>query len=371
MQKRGTSFPIFCPDSKDPEIVWDSLMDTGVTRSCMNYNMFMKLGNSNLRQHGTPMVTVADGGNLGAIGITTCKIHLGTEIIKQDLIVCTYLKQNLILGIDFAHSNCAGIEWMKEGTRILTLKRKNIIEVTEDELGILVIAWLNITIPPRTGGIFHIDINAAFDTNQVLTPHTPYFEEMPTIYPHEIVVPPIRKEDDKYMHVMHITNVGADKSWYIKKGDVVAFARSESETVQYMDVLGLEREIKQNLEVKPRNWIPKSANVPPIEIHKTFANIEDTINGEHRLLNLIDLHTKRKNAEENTENSLKLRKTYVEEEELTGQIAKVLTEGTANQHEKEENSRESLQKIEEIEDQWENIQEVVESDFLTSPADIY
>ena len=61
----------------------------------------------------------------------------------------------------------------------------------------------------------------------------------------------------------------------------------------------------------------------------------------------------------------------MEEEELTGQIAEVLTEGTANQCEKEGNSRESLQKKEEIEDQWENIQEVVESDFLTSPADIY
>ena len=102
-----------------------------------------------------------------------------------------------------------------------------------------------------------------------------------------------------------------------------------------MDVLGPEHEIKQNLQVKPRNWISKSANVLPIEVHDTFANIEGTINSEHRLLNLIDLHTKRKTAEENSEKS---HKTDVEEEELTGQIAKVLTEGTANQHEKEENS---------------------------------
>ena len=251
------------------------------------------------------------------------------------------------------------------------MKRKNVIEVTEDELRILVTAQRNITIPPRTGGVFHVDINAAFDTNQVLTPHTPYFEEMSTVYPHEIVVPPIRKEEDKFMHVMHITNVGADKSWYIKKGDIVAFARSESEMVQYMDVLGPEREIKQNLQMKPRNWISKSANIPPIEIHETFANIEDTINSEHRLLNLIDLHTKRKTVEENSENSLKPCKTDVEEEKLTGQVAKVLTEGMANQLEKEENSCKSLQKKEETEDQWEHIQEVVESDFLTSPADIY
>ena len=95
------------------------------------------------------------------------------------------------------------------------------------------------------------------------------------------------------------------------------------------------------------------------------------INGEHRPLNLIDLHTKRKSTEESSKNLLKPCKTDVEEEELTGQIAEIFTEGTANQCEKEENSHELLQKKEEIEDQWENIQEVVESDFLTSPADIY
>ena len=71
VQKRGTSFPIFFPESKDPETVWDSLMDSGATRSCMNYDTFIKISNGNLRQRGTPTVTTADGGNLGALGITT------------------------------------------------------------------------------------------------------------------------------------------------------------------------------------------------------------------------------------------------------------------------------------------------------------
>ena len=133
-------------------------------------------------------------------------------MIKQDFIVCTYLERNLILRIDFTHLNCVGIEWMKEGTRILTLKGKNIIEVTEDELGIPVTAHRNVTIPPRTGDVFHIDINATFDTNQVLTLHSPYFEDMPTVYLHEIVIPSVQEESDKFMHVMHITNVGTDKS---------------------------------------------------------------------------------------------------------------------------------------------------------------
>ena len=232
VQKRGSSFPISLPESKDLETMWDSLIDSGATRSCMNYDTFIKISNGNLRQRGTPTDTAADGGNLGALGITTCKIRLGMETVKKDFIVCTYLKQNIILGIDFARSNCAGIEWTKEGTRILTLRRKNVIEVTEDELGIPVTARRNITIPPRTGGIFHVDINAVFNTNQVLIPHSPYFKEMPTIYLHEIVVPPVGKEDDKFMHLMHITNMGADKSWHIKKGDIMAFARPDSEAVQ-------------------------------------------------------------------------------------------------------------------------------------------
>ena len=160
---------------------------------------------------------------MGAIGITTCKIRLGTEMIKQDFIVCTYLKQNLILGIDFTHLNCAGIEWTKEGTRVLTLRGKNVIEVTEDELRIPVTARRNMTITPITGGVFHVDVNDTLDTNQILTPHTPYFEEILMVYSHEIVISPVQEENDKFMHIMHITNVGTDKLWYIKKGDVVAF----------------------------------------------------------------------------------------------------------------------------------------------------
>ena len=92
VQKSGTSFPIFFPESKDPETMWESLIDSGATRSCMNYDTFIKISNGNLRQRGMPMVTAVDGGNLGALGITTCKIRFKTETVKQDFIVCTYLK---------------------------------------------------------------------------------------------------------------------------------------------------------------------------------------------------------------------------------------------------------------------------------------
>ena len=98
--------------------------------------------------------------------------------------------------------------------------------------------------------------------------------------------------------------------------------------------------------------------------------MENTINGEDSLLTLIDLHTSRKKVEENSENLLKSRKIDVEEE-VTGPVANVRRESTLNQRENVENSRELQWKKEETNDKWENIQEIVESDFLTSPADIY
>ena len=68
---------------------------------------------------------------------------------------------------------------------------------------------------------------------------------------------------------------------------------------------------------------------------------------------------------------LKSCKTDAKEEKITESVADVKIESTPKQHENEENSCESRGKKKETDDQWENIQEMVESDFLTSPADIY
>ena len=82
-------------------------------------------------------------------------------------------------------------------------------------------------------------------------------------------------------------------------------------------------------------------NIAPKEVNKNFTCMENTINGEDNLLTLIDLHTRRKKIEENSENSLKSCKTDMEEEEITGSGSYVKTEGMLNQRKNEENSCES------------------------------
>ena len=95
-----------------------------------------------------------------------------------------------------------------------------------------------------------------------------------------------------------------------------------------MHVLGPECEIKQNLQVKPRNWIPKSVNITLIEVNETFTHMENTINGEDSLLTLIDLHTRRKNVKENSKNSLKSNTTNAKGEEVIESVAHAKIDST-------------------------------------------
>ena len=108
-----------------------------------------------------------------------------------------------------------------------------------------------------------------------------------------------------------------------------------------MVVLGPEHEIRQHLQVKPRNSKTKSVNITPNEVNKTFTCMENTVNGEDSLLTLIDLQTRRKTIKENSGNLLKLCRNESKEEGTAESVTNAKTESTPKQCENEKNSRES------------------------------
>ena len=108
-------------------------MDTGATRSCMNYSMAYKFRKNSIRQFKMMQVVRADGSDLGAVGTLECKIMIGDIEVEQMFIVCRHLRRKVILGTDFAKENQAGVSWMRQGTRILSIKGVARLEVEEDE----------------------------------------------------------------------------------------------------------------------------------------------------------------------------------------------------------------------------------------------
>ena len=145
-QRCGTTFPLNI-ETRYKKSQFFALMDTGAMCSCINYNTFRKL-NVQLTQREVPKVMGADGGDLGSMGTVELTLSIGANKVTQDFIVCRELRRNIILGVDFAKHNCAGIQWTTNRTRVLSLNGIKAVEVEEDELGIPVTASYHIRIPP-------------------------------------------------------------------------------------------------------------------------------------------------------------------------------------------------------------------------------
>ena len=222
-------------------------------RSCINYNTFCKL-NVQLTQGEVPKVIGADGGDLGSMGTVQLTLIIGSKKVTQKFIVCRELRRNIILGVDFAKRNCAGIQWTKNKTRVLSLNGIKAVEVEEDELGIPVTASYHVKIPPRHNAVFEVNIHAETEEIQVIKGNKHLLERHPNMYQHEIAM--MSEEKSRRFPLLAITNLDHVKTLHLAKGEVVGFAIPESSEVTYIATTN-ELNVEEVIDVKPRNWIPQ------------------------------------------------------------------------------------------------------------------
>ena len=222
-------------------------------RSCINYNTFRKL-NVQLTQREVPKVIGVDGGDLGSMGTVQLTLSIGTSKVTQNFIVCRELRRNIILGVDFAKRNCAGIQWTTNRTRVLSLNGIKAVEVEEDELGIPVTASYHVKIPPQHNAVFEVNIHVETQGMQVITGNKHLLEKHPNMYQHKIAM--MSEENSGRFPLLAITNLDHMKTLHLAKGDMVGFARPESSEVTYIATTN-ELNIEEVIDVKPRNWIPQ------------------------------------------------------------------------------------------------------------------
>ena len=220
-------------------------------RSCINYNTFRKL-NIQLTQHEVPKVIGVDGGDLGSMGTVQLMLRIGTSKVTQDFIVCRELRRNIILGVDFAKCNCAGIQWTTNRTRVLSLNGVKTVEVEEDELGIPVTASYHVKILPRHNAVFEVNIHAETQGMTVIMGNKHLLEKHLNMYQHEIAI--LAEENYGKFPLLAITNLDHVTTLHLAKGEVVGFARPESSEVTYIATTN-ELNIEEVIDVRPRNWI--------------------------------------------------------------------------------------------------------------------
>ena len=78
-----------------------------------------RLVQEQLMQCEVPRMIGADGGDLGSMGTVELTLSIGANRLTKEFIVCRELRRNIILGVDFAKRNCAGIQWTTNRMRVL------------------------------------------------------------------------------------------------------------------------------------------------------------------------------------------------------------------------------------------------------------
>ena len=230
----------------------NALLDTGATRSCMNYKTAHQIGKGKIKRYNKMQVVGADGSDLGAVGEIRCNIEVGDTTVQQDFIVCKHLRRNIILGTDFTKKNYVGVSWTREGTRILSMKGTPKVEVKEDELGFPVTTKHHVKIPPRYSAVFEVNVHGQCEGIKIISPNRHSLENNPNMFQHEIALKP---QGDKYFPIVAVTNLDHAKTIHLAKGEIVGFAHDEEVEMNYIETTST-LEIEENEYMAPCNWIP-------------------------------------------------------------------------------------------------------------------
>ena len=164
------------------------LVDTGASRSCISYSMFLKIKNPKWSSKPVPRVCTADGSDLGSLRRIDLQLKLGDKEVIQDFVVCRQLKRDVILGADFGKNNCAGVEWTTKRTHVLSLNGIPMIEVEENELGLPVTTAFHVKVPPRHNSVFQVNIHGDTKGTHIISANSQFLEKNPNVFQHEISI---------------------------------------------------------------------------------------------------------------------------------------------------------------------------------------
>ena len=385
-QKRGTSFPVAVRTNGHFEHCF-ALMDTGASRSCISYKMFLKIKKPKWSSKSIPRVCTADGSDLGSLGRIDLQLKLGDREVIQDFVVCRQLKCDIILGADFGKNNCAGVEWTAQRTRVLSLNGIPAIEVEENELGLPVTAAFHVKVPPRHNGVFQVNIHGDTNGAHIISANSQFLEKNPNVYQHEISI--ISDNVSQPFPLIAVTNLDFAKMLHIGKGEIIGFARPESEEVMYIATSD-QIDMDPCIDNAPRNWIPprkRKTLQRPCETFDSSRKSTQCPSEKDQLQHSEDrLYDKSResNLQQSTHaNMMKVKAKELGDKKSIDQLldesrnreASVISDDVEAKYRHPEDMFSNRLYDESTEskhlESWDEIQEVIESDFLISPGDIY
>ena len=217
----------------------------------MSGEMYKRLKLGPLDTTRLPKVVGADGTSLGAMGRISCEINIREQTFKQTFLVCQNITRPVILGKDFARDNCAGVHWMEDNTRMLTINLKKLIETPEllpRKTKYTVSLRKAASLPPRSCAVVDVNINTNSKEKVQMIPDELCQFNNPNMYMYSLHADLAEKRKDT-VTLYVIINLSSTENLYLPKKQIVAFAERDDSNGKVFEI--------DNLDTAPRNWVPE------------------------------------------------------------------------------------------------------------------
>ena len=198
-------------------------------------------------------------------------------------------------------------------------------------------------------------------------------EKHPNMYQHEIAI--LAEENSGRFPLLAITNLDHVKTLHLAKGEVVGFTRPESSEVTYITTTN-ELNMEEVMDVTPRNWIPQQKwNLQSQALQQPQAT--QSYFREH--LRKSQPFPERRETEEVRTSRKDITSTFQESKFESGEHSRNSRwQSTEMGTDCLQNANDCVRKCKFGEhsqnssnQQWCELCEVLESDFLISPGDVY
>ena len=244
----------------------------------------LKLSDKHLITKNIPKVVGANGTSLGGIGEIECEIKIGKkECKRQTFLVCQNLKRNLILGVDFAQRNAAGVHWTKHNSFVLTINGDKVAETNEKHQNASVSLKNKTKLPPRSCAVVDVDINTDSNDKVQIIPDEYCLAKNPNMYMYTLFANLSHRTKDSVTPFVMV-NLSTDQYLEFPKNHVVAFAQKDKTEGEIFEI--------EQIDITPRHWVPQRSQKPVAEIAEIAdnnRNLQDTLATERLIARIANI----------------------------------------------------------------------------------
>ena len=227
---KGTTFKI-----KVKDLAFSSLFDTGAQVSCIKYDTVSELDLLHQISESSTCIRTANGQDVGVKGSIMISFHIGHCSFTHRFIVCKGITRPFILGEDFLSRHCFKLGWTDDNKRFAEYKGKVIAIASQAVMDDRIMVSRPVRIPARHFAIVPTKCPNMFTGRVEAHPCQEFQNKFPNLY---LELMQYNNPDGKWSESIPymIINLEHERDVYLGKDTVVAYAREEDKSCDYLEI---------------------------------------------------------------------------------------------------------------------------------------